>query len=457
MRKKFLLFMTLIWALQPQYLSALEYEGLNYSITSEDEKTASVSSNDNIEGVVVIPSSIQISGITYSVTSIGAGAFRNCKSLTSITIPGSVTSIGNRAFEECTSLKELRIEDSDVTLSLGYQVWGGNGWAGEGLFYDCPIATLYLGRNLSYETSFYGGYSPFYGKPLLSEVTLGNPVNSTHRDLFKSTVINTLIINEAVSSLGSVQIPSSLRIVTSNNPIPPTAGASTFNSATTENGVLFVPESSISTYQYSPYWMDFKRIEAIPNSGNGDSNNQNSDNIFNAKIDKYLYLSLNDEISFTDFVPSGVTVSSWESSDDDIVEVTKKGKAEAYNYGNVIVRALNSDGEPLVTFGVFVCPTIKINYGDIKTYEHHVIYNSIPTLYIAAPEGFKIVSISHEGMDITDIVKNNDGYYSPNSPLNDNSIISVVLNNSSIKGDLNGDGKVDGVDLNMLIDQIMNF
>jgi len=42
--------------------------------------------------------------IGNSVTSIGQGAFYECKSLTSITIPNSVTSIGGSAFGGCSNL-----------------------------------------------------------------------------------------------------------------------------------------------------------------------------------------------------------------------------------------------------------------------------------------------------------------------------------------------------------------
>ena len=50
------------------------------------------------------------------VTTIGNQAFRNCDSLTSVTIPDSVTSIGFNAFYFCTSLTSVTIPDSVTTI-----------------------------------------------------------------------------------------------------------------------------------------------------------------------------------------------------------------------------------------------------------------------------------------------------------------------------------------------------
>jgi len=48
----------------------------------------------------------------YPVTSIGSQAFRDCRSLTSITISNSVTNIGTQAFRDCTGLTSITIGNS---------------------------------------------------------------------------------------------------------------------------------------------------------------------------------------------------------------------------------------------------------------------------------------------------------------------------------------------------------
>ena len=73
-------------------------------------------------GPLVIPS-------TYNglpVTAIGDGAFRDCTSLISITIPDSVTQIGAYAFDTCSSLTSITIPDSVTSI-------------GSNAFFQCAV------------------------------------------------------------------------------------------------------------------------------------------------------------------------------------------------------------------------------------------------------------------------------------------------------------------------------
>lgn len=74
---------------------------------------------DKYSGSVNIPSQVTYDGITYTVTAIGAEAFKDCIDLTSVTIPNSVTTIETYAFNGCRELKSITIPNS-VTIIGSY-------------------------------------------------------------------------------------------------------------------------------------------------------------------------------------------------------------------------------------------------------------------------------------------------------------------------------------------------
>ena len=72
---------------------------------------------DEYSGIVVIPECVEYNGSTYSVTSIDNDAFRDCISLTSVTIGNNVTDIGMSAFQKCISLTSVTISNSVTNIS----------------------------------------------------------------------------------------------------------------------------------------------------------------------------------------------------------------------------------------------------------------------------------------------------------------------------------------------------
>lgn len=254
---------------------------------------------------------------------IGSYAFAGCTGLTSITIPSGVTSIKYGAFNGCTSLKELRIEDGEGTLSLEYNSYNSSG-TGKGLFADCPLETLYLGRNLSYSTSYNYGYSPFYNKTTLKSVTIGNSVTSIGEyafyrcnnlkklelncakieawfggDNYNSLPIEELIIGDNtteigerafcnMASLAKVTIGKNVKVIRNEvfsgcNAIetiyamgerPALVGESNFTMDQYLNVKLYVPAGSLHKYEISNVWENFWEIEEysiVAGDANGDN------------------------------------------------------------------------------------------------------------------------------------------------------------------------------------------
>ena len=87
--------------------------GATYKVTGTTDKKPTVtyiSTKKTGKASITIPSSIEVNGVKYQVTSIADNAFRKNKKLKKITIGKEIVSIGKRAFEGCKNLKEIVIE-----------------------------------------------------------------------------------------------------------------------------------------------------------------------------------------------------------------------------------------------------------------------------------------------------------------------------------------------------------
>ena len=164
---------------------------LLYAPTYSNKVMVILYDSNNPPTDLVIPSTVTYQGTTYSVTVIGNGAFENCSSLTTVTIPYSVTSIGGCAFGNCSSLTSIDIPNSVTSI-------------GGGVFYGCSsLTSVTLPNNItelnySYNSGFVNsGF--FENCSSLTSVTIPNSVTSIGAGAFRNC-----------SSLTSVTIPNSV-------------------------------------------------------------------------------------------------------------------------------------------------------------------------------------------------------------------------------------------------------
>lgn len=91
---------------------------IKYTVT-EGHLAVSGYDKTGFKGIAKIISKLTYKGNTYEVLEIKNSAFRNCRSLTSVTIPSSVTSIGYWAFDDCRSLTDVYCYAENVPSTYG--------------------------------------------------------------------------------------------------------------------------------------------------------------------------------------------------------------------------------------------------------------------------------------------------------------------------------------------------
>ena len=303
--------------------------------------------------------------IPNSVTEIGISAFRDCSGLTSITIPNSVTEIGDGAFNGCSGIKELTIEDNTETL------WVGNNNVTKGLFSDCPLETLYLGRNLSNGSD----YTPFRDITALKSVTIGNSVTEIgYHAFYGCSGLTSIIIPNSVTEIGqyafcgckgltSINIPISvlsiaagayegctrLNSISIGNSVttigidafknclsikditvfaynPPQVSPPNFPGDVYKNAILRVPDDNIKAYKTAAVWSSFNKIIGISE--------------VDAKIEFELNKGTTAKLNLIT-TPENTTneTVTWSTSDSEVAIVNNDGLVAAIKEGAAIITA----------------------------------------------------------------------------------------------------------------------
>ena len=213
--------LSLLMILLPMMAQAetVEINGIYYNLINKGKVAEVTSGSNQYTGNVVIPSSVVYNDVTYSVTTIGGGTFRECSGLTSVTIPNSVTSIEQYAFTSCSGLDSVTIPNSVTSI-------------GDFAFRDCSSLTSITIPNSVKSI----GYYAFYGCSSLTAVyitdleawckinfrnTNSNPLLRAHHLYMNGIEIKDLVIPSSVTSINyyafigcsgltSVNIPNSV-------------------------------------------------------------------------------------------------------------------------------------------------------------------------------------------------------------------------------------------------------
>lgn len=168
----------------------VNYKGQTYTVTKIDEKA------------IYNSTALLSISLPESITEIGDNAFEGCTGLLSISIPGSVISLGTGVFKGCEYLETVSFNDGKELLQINEREWIFH------VFNDCPVTTLYLGRNIRYNGSHSFVTSPrqmHYGllwSDKLEALTIGKSVTEICYIAFAGCM-----------NLKQIEIPSSIAFI----------------------------------------------------------------------------------------------------------------------------------------------------------------------------------------------------------------------------------------------------
>ena len=106
-------------------------DDIQYTIDKNDSTAVSVTGTTGYGDInnkkdLVLPETVEYNGVTYTVTSIGKGAFARKNGLNSIVIPNTVVLIAESAFASNWGLASIEIPASVVEIGTRAFEWAGN-------------------------------------------------------------------------------------------------------------------------------------------------------------------------------------------------------------------------------------------------------------------------------------------------------------------------------------------
>ena len=291
-------------------------DGLKFRLLKVSHQAKLITWDNNVT-TLQIPSEVEYEGEKYTVTSVNQSVFSKNSSITKIIIPKTVknTDFGSNEgfkynpFVDCISVESIEVEEGnpaicsvdgvlfnkDTTTLIGYPAASAREsytvpasvkTAGDGAFFNSKyLKKIVLPDNI--ETL---GYSLFASSKSLEEVTLPSSIKELSIYLFKDcTKLKSVVIPEGVTTIGysafegctsleSISLPesinfidffafgslSNLKNVYCQAKIVPNTSQNVFGNVNLSKVTLHVPAASISAYQATEPWKNFKEIVELP-------------------------------------------------------------------------------------------------------------------------------------------------------------------------------------------------
>lgn len=234
--------------------------------------------------------SIQEVHLPESLVYVGNNTFSRCEGIRSVCFPGNTVLIGDNCFDECSSLGEIIVRHGEKSLSVSKTSFNG-----------CPVKKIYLGKNVS--------DNAFQNLASIDYVEIGENVDDCRSLKWMAY--------------------AGLQTIVSKAPTPPLS--QTFLEDQYKNVIVSVPETSKAEYERDPVWGPFWGVFPA-----GISLEESQVTISPGE-------SMVLKVSLT---PDNVTQTSltWESSDENIVQVDEDGKITGVKDGEAKITVSTING-----------------------------------------------------------------------------------------------------------------
>ena len=251
MKKRFLLFLTMIPIVTNVFAIKEEVDGIWYEISKEN-KTAAVTNGEYFDYYtqnIEIPPTIVYNEETYDVTAISRGAFAFSRNITAVTIPNSVTVIDEEAFANCTNLATISIPNS--VKAIGREAFSG----------CTSLETVSISNEVTIIDT-----CTFQHCSKLSSITIPDSVKHIRPNAFDGCVgILTIIIPKDIKSIGREAFSGCKQLtdVYCHAEIVPETEMDIFSYSNIQYATLHVPSASKGLYSAEYPWGTFRSIVDI--------------------------------------------------------------------------------------------------------------------------------------------------------------------------------------------------